>query len=242
MTFIKAKRFVAIGSVFAIAIYFVACGSKSEPEAARSMDFSDGVILQDLPGSIDKQASYLFYLHGQIIEELGIRPEHPQWGIYEYEQILDSLKHEKTVVISEARAKGTDVEKYAQKIMKQVKILLTAAVPAGQITVIGASKGAIIAMRVSTLLKNKSVNFVTIAACNDWVLENYDLNLHGNILSIYEESDTRNGSCEAEYFRRSEGINRFREIRLKTGLGHGVLYKPLRAWIEPTLEWARGCH
>ncbi len=56
------------------------------------MDFSDGVILQDLPGSIDKQARYLFYLHGQIIEELGIRPEHPQRGVYEYEQILDFAK------------------------------------------------------------------------------------------------------------------------------------------------------
>ncbi len=237
MTFNHVKGFIAIGAVFLIVIYFVSCASKSESETAHAMNVSDGIILQDLPGSIDKQAGYLFYLHGQIIEELGIRPEHPQWGIYEYEQILDSLKHEKTVVISEARTKDTDVEEYAQKITRQVEILLAAAVPAGQITVVGASKGAIIAMRVSTLLKNKQVNFVTIAACNDWVLENYDFNLHGNILSIYEESDTRNGSCKAEYFRRSEGINRFKEIGLKTGLGHGLLYKPLRAWIGPTLEW-----
>ena len=92
-------------------------------------------------------------------------------------------------------------------------------------------------MRVSTLLKNKNLNFVTISACNEWVLNNYDFNLYGNILSIYEASDSRNGSCEAEYFRRSEGINQFKEIKLKTGLGHGLLYKPLRAWIGPTVEW-----
>jgi len=230
------KTLTKIGYLL-ITLVILGCNSGQKSKTANLIESSGGVILQDLPGSIDKKAKYLFYLHGQIVEELGIRPEHPQWGVYEYQQILDSLKHEKTVVISEAREKATDVEEYAQKIVKQVAILLAAAVPAGQINVVGASKGAIIAMRVSTLIKNKSVNFVTISACNDWVLKNYDFNLYGNILSIYEESDTRNGSCKAEYFRRSEGISRFKEIRLKTGLGHGLVYKPLRAWIGPTLEW-----
>ena len=220
-----------------ITLVFLGCNSGPKTETAHLIDLSGGLILQDLPDVIDKQAKYLFYLHGQIVEELGIRPEHPQWGIYEYEQILDSLKHAKRVVISEARPKGTDVEEYAQKIRKQVAILLAAGVGANQINIVGASKGAIIAMRVSTLLKNKNLNFVTISACNEWVLNNYDFNLYGNILSIYEASDSRNGSCEAEYFRRSEGINRFEEIKLKTGLGHGLLYKPLRAWIGPTVEW-----
>jgi len=220
-----------------ITLVFLGCTSGPKTETAHLIDLSGGLILQGLPGVIDKQAKYLFYLHGQIVEELGIRPEHPKWGIYEYEQILDSLKHAKRVVISEARPKGTDVEEYAQKIRKQVATLLAAGVGANQINIVGASKGAIIAMRVSTLLKNKNLNFVTISACNEWVLNNYDFNLYGNILSIYEASDSRNGSCEAEYFRRSEGINQFEEIKLKTGLGHGLLYKPLRAWIGPTIEW-----
>ena len=84
------------------------------------------------------------------------------------------------------------------------------------------------------------MNFVTIAACNTYVFENIDFNLYGNILSIYEESDARNGSCQEEYFERSEGINQYREIMVNTGLGHGVLYQPLKEWVVPSLDWANG--
>ena len=201
---------------------------------------NEGVILNDIPEKINTETNYLFYLHGQIIEELGVRPTHPKYGVYEYEQILDSLRQGNFIVISEAREKGTDPEQYAKKVAEQVKALLKAGVPAEDITVVGASKGAIISFLTSTLLKEKNVNFVMIAICNDWVLGNFDFNLYGNILSIYEESDVRNGSCKKEFFKRSEGINKFKEIKLNTGLEHGVLYRPIKEWLHPVIEWAKG--
>jgi hypothetical protein len=29
-----------------------------------------------------------------------------------------------------------------------------------------------------------------------------------------------------------------REILLDTGLRHGFLYRPLREWVEPVVDWA----
>jgi hypothetical protein len=31
-----------------------------------------------------------------------------------------------------------------------------------------------------------------------------------------------------------------KEIELNTGMGHGLLLKPLKEWIEPTIKWANG--
>ena len=50
------------------------------------------------------------------------------------------------VVISEQRPRNTDVEEYAGKVTGQITALLDAGVPAENITVLGASKGAAIAI------------------------------------------------------------------------------------------------
>jgi len=31
----------------------------------------------------------------------------------------------------------------------------------------------------------------------------------------------------------------FQEIRLQTNLDHGFLYRPLKEWIVPTIQWAK---
>src|SRR5262245_29152115 len=118
-----------------------------------------GTILKEPPQTPDTKVKYLFYLHGRLIEEKGIRPTDPQYGVYEYEQILDTFKQFGFTVISEARPKGTDVKDYASKTVNQVQGLLNAGVPPYQITVVGASKGAVIAMVASTLLRNREVKF-----------------------------------------------------------------------------------
>ncbi len=190
-------------------------------------------------GAVDPDALYLYYLHGAIIEEKGRRPVSERWGIYEYEKILDTFREKGFIVDSEARPSGTDPERYARKLADRIRAAIASGVPPERITVVGASKGAIIAMLTSTFLQAKEVGFVTIAACNDWVFDNIEFDLHGRILSIYEESDGRNGSCREEYFRRSHGISRFEEIMVSTGLGHGVLYRPIDEWVAPAVEWAR---
>lgn len=200
-------------------------------------------IFGDLPSEISPNNHYLFYLHGKIIEEKGIRPTSPQYGIYEYKKILTSLSECSFIVISEARGKNTDVYRYAEKVVEQIKILLKKNVPPYHITVVGASKGGIIAMLTSALLKNKSVNFVFMASCFDdfyKMFHSEGMSFHGNILSIYEKSDSLAGTCQKYIdISQKDSITRYREIQLHLGTGHGILYQPLKEWIDPVTEWAK---
>jgi pimeloyl-ACP methyl ester carboxylesterase len=186
---------------------------------------------------VDTSAHYLFYLHGRIVEE-GRRPVSPQYGPYEYDEILNVFKSKGFVVISEQRRKGTEVEQYAGKVAEQVRQLLKAGVPPGNITVVGASQGSFIAMLASTYLKNRDVKFVFIAGCaaDPGFLGMVDL--HGNVLSIYERSDGA-GTCE-KYRADATGIARYEELQLQTGKRHGFIYRPMTEWVEPTTRWARG--
>ena len=196
-----------------------------------------GVILSAAPKKVDTSARYLFYLHGRIVEQ-SRRPISPEHGPYEYDQILETFKAKGFVVISEQRRAGTDVEQYAGKVADQVRQLLKAGVPARNITVVGASQGSFIAMLASTYLKERDVKFVFIAGCaaDAGFLDLVDL--HGNVLSIYEQSD-KAGSCE-KYRTDATGLSKYQETELQTGKRHGFIYRPMTEWIEPTISWARG--
>jgi hypothetical protein len=195
-------------------------------------------IFRDVPANIDARARYLFYLHGRIIEDKGARAVHERHGVYEYEKILETFKAAGFQVISETRAKDTDVGQYAAKVSGQVNALLKAGVAPRSITVVGASKGSGIAMHVSTLLKHRDVNFVIMAGCGEGTLKNQALDLYGRVLSIYDAGDEGIGTCDA-LFARSAGLNGRKEIEINLGLGHGFLYRPYKEWIEPAIEWAK---
>ena len=81
-------------------------------------------ILQHVPSNPDSTKHYLFYLHGLIVEEAGIRPKSEEHGYYEYQLILEELAKEGFTVISEVRKKGTEVKTYAENIVAQIKTLL----------------------------------------------------------------------------------------------------------------------
>jgi len=195
------------------------------------------------PASIDPAKEYMFYLHGKIIEDQGIPAIDPNYGEYEYGAILQKLSGYGFIVMSEQRAKNTDSVEYARKITEQVKALLDAGVPAKNITVVGASKGAGIAIYVSHFLENKEINFVIMAICNpDEVkyLKQNQIVLYGNIQSIYDSTDELAGSCQELFsFSEGRGISRYDEVVLNIGTGHGILYKPLDEWIIPLVQWAR---
>ena len=196
-----------------------------------------GVILNEVPQKIDTSARYLFYLHGRIVEQ-GRRPISPQYGPYEYDQILDTFKQNGFVVISEQRRKGINIEQYAGEVARQARRLMKAGVPARNITIVGASQGSLIAMLTSTYLKNRELNFVIMAACSaeDEFLKMVDL--HGNVLSIYETTD---GARSCEKFRTdATGLSKYQELELNTRLRHGFIYRPMKEWIDPTIAWARG--
>ena len=207
-----------------------------------SLSYSQN-IYNSIPPNIDSTQKYIFYLHGRIIEKQGIRPVSEKYGVYEYEKILRSLAITGIDVISEQRPKNTDPLMYANKIVAQIDTLLNNGVSLKNITIIGASKGAGIAVFVSSLIKNSELKFVLLAICNDEMAEYWNENgikLWGRILYIYDNADEIAGSCK-DYIDslKSEGLTDYKEIEVKLGLGHGLLFSPLKEWVQPALEWAK---
>ena len=200
------------------------------------MPTMNNMIIQDVPENPDSSQRYLFYLHGLIVEEAGIRPKSDEHGYYEYELILENLASEGFIVISEAREKGTEIKAYAEKIVSQIRKLLAHRVPPENITVVGASKGGIIGSYVSAMLQDQRLYYVILAGLFDKCLKDENLKLYGNVLSIHDRSD-KLPITPALFFQRSEGLGNFKEIVLNLDLGHGVIYRPYREWIEPLLEW-----
>ncbi|OEU58586.1 MAG: hypothetical protein BA862_11875, partial [Desulfobulbaceae bacterium S3730MH12] len=183
----------------------------------------DTNILQHVPDNPDSTKRYLFYLHGLLVEEAGIRPKSQEHGYYEYELILEALAKEGFTVISEVREKGTQIKPYAENIASQVKKLLTNMVPPGNITIVGASRGGIISAYVSTMLQEKRLNYVFLAGLFEKYLDDENLKLYGNVLSIHDQSD-KLSITPALYFQRSEGLGKFKEIVLSLNIGHGLVY------------------
>lgn len=197
-----------------------------------------GVVLETLPQSIDPKAKYLFYLHGAILEGTNGHAVSPKFGTYEYDKILAAFTREGFNVISEIRKRGTTREEYGAKVATQVDKLLKAGVAPDRITIVGASRGGGIALIASTLIKNRDVNFVILSSCADSpFFRKLHPNLYGNVLSIYDrDDDTGVRSCN-RFIEQSSGVNRHQEIVLTTGLGHGIVYHPLKEWLDPLFNW-----
>lgn len=193
---------------------------------------------RDFPATVDPAQRYVFYLHGRIIEEHGLRPRDPRYGVYDYEAILRAFESHGLHVISEARAKGTDPEQYAKRVRDQILALLGKRVPPDHITVIGASKGSVIAMLASMYTANDTVRYVVMSNCNDDILQRYKIDLHGAVLSIFDEGDAFGGTC-SKFFARATGLSRQKEIVTHLGIGHALLYQPRRAWMDPAIAWAK---
>jgi hypothetical protein len=195
------------------------------------------------PTQIDPTDRYIIYLHGKVIEDQGLPAISPDYGEYQYEKILAALESYGFKVISEQRSKDADGWEYAQRGASQIDELLKAGVPPSSITVVGASKGASIAVGVSYLVANPDVNYVLLGTChpssiNEWTQEG--VTLSGNVLAIRDIADIQySGSCE-ELFDVSEGngLNRTGELVLQVGTGHGILFQPLPEWVLPTVQWA----
>jgi len=195
-------------------------------------------IFQRVPGNPDSTGLYLFYLHGLIVEEAGIRPKSEEHGYYEYELILEELAREGFIVISEVREKGTQIKSYAENIVFQIKELLANGVAPENIIVVGASRGGIISAYISAMLRKKEINYVFLAGLFEKCLKDEELKLYGNVLSIHDRSD-KLSITPSLYFQRSEGLGKFAEIVLSLDIGHGLIYKPYREWIDPVLEWLK---
>ena len=199
---------------------------------------TQGTILRDVPQPADKNPRYLFYLPGYMAASANVRYVNPGLGAYDDSMILHALQDRGFVVIGEGADKSPDTETYAQRLAAQIRQMLNDGVPAKRITVVGASQGSWVAMLVSTYLKNRGVNFVLIGACSadkDFLKM---VDLHGNVLSIYERSDDVAQSCR-DYKDDATGVNDWKEIEVNTGLKHRFLLRPMKEWFEPMVAWAK---
>jgi hypothetical protein len=197
--------------------------------------FTLGVVSAQLPHH------YLFYFHGGIVTVSGdnaINPSAPEWGRYEYSNIVDSLRTRGFTVISEIRSPEKPDSYYINKLVSQTDSLLKRGIQPANIILVGASAGADIVVKASATLDNKDLKMIILGACwPDTYKEYTSLRLRGHLLSIIESTDPH-GTCAAIADSHKE-LSSFKEVALNTGLSHGFLYRGLSDWIDPLVQWTQ---
>jgi hypothetical protein len=198
-----------------------------------------GKVLHDVPSAIDPNAKYLFYMHGVAIEQGG-----PQAKSYDYSGILKKLAKRGFIVIGEERSR-VGIPMYAQKVAGQVRKLLSAGVPAKNITVAGHSKGGMIAMLVMSMLANPDIAYVNFAGCGKpgsgfegylQFAQNRASMARGQLLSAYDQSDEIAGSCKPALDKMTNAV--VKERVLDIGGGHALFASPNAKWLDILQAWA----
>lgn len=210
--------------------------------AAQAISF-DRAIKQ-----VNQQGKYFFYMHGAILETKGKEASSKRYGPYLYDQIIKHFEDRGLIVIEEVRG-PVNPNQYASRIVMQVRRLMAAGVPAGNICVAGFSKGGLITLLVASSLNNSGVAYVVMAGCGkgrtarpfeQFLKRKRGARLRGRMLSIYSGSDLEAGSCKPAFEQSSGSGFIFKEIRLKNNKGHGIFYQPRPEWVGQAAIWAKG--
>ncbi|WP_338376855.1 hypothetical protein [uncultured Flavobacterium sp.] len=179
---------------------------------------------------------YVYYLHGRIIEIQGKNAISEEFGKYEFDDIVEALKDSNTIIIAEVRTENVEYFQYATKVSKEIDSLVDSGIKPEDITVIGASKGAIIASNISSINLNP-INYIFLAGNNTFQEENNDWKFHGQVLCFYDDSDSIAGK-NYDYWKNKENFTtKFEQIKIDKKLGHGFLYNPYNEWVEPSKKW-----
>jgi hypothetical protein len=197
------------------------------------------LIATSLSSQQTKTMKHIFYLHGMILESQGINAVSTVFGPYKYQEIIDSLKATGYQEHSEVRTTKTNFNTFCTKVSGQIDELVKEGIQPNDISVIGASKGALMAMTISDR-NTHAINYILLGANSDRTEQNFEWKLHGRILGIYEKSDNIAGKAYSYWIDRSTGAKEFMQLEINTGLGHGFLYRPIKEWLNPTLSWVRG--
>lgn len=183
-----------------------------------------------------KTMKHVFYLHGMIIEVQGVNAVSDVFGPYKYLDIIDALEATGYSVHSEVRTTKTNFNAFCEKVSQQITQLINEGVRPQDISVIGASKGAMMAMQISDINEHP-VNYILLGANSDRTETTFNWKLHGRILGIYEQSDTVAGKDYSYWIGRSSEAKEFQQLKINTGLGHGFLYRPIKEWLGPAKDW-----
>lgn len=197
-------------------------------------------ISTSVPINPDIYGTYLFYLHGGVVQDQGANAISQYYGKYEYQSILDTLKNHGFYIVSEVRPKNTKEKEYANKLKNQIDALIRLGVSDKNIIVVGASSGAYIALETSILNNNPNIRFVLLGLCSEYALkyfQPFQKNFSGQFLSIYESSDSK-GTCFS-IFEELDDHSSFTEIELEMGIDHAYLFKPYDDWVDPLINWIK---
>ena len=186
--------------------------------------------------NLQNENKYIYYLHGRIIEIQGKNAVSDEYGKYEFDSIVNVFKDSNSIVIAEVRTENVDYLQYANKVSKEIDSLVKLGIKSKNITVIGASKGAIIASNISNINSNP-INYVFLAGNNDYQEEHNDWKFHGQVLCFYDDSDNIAGKNYDYWKNKPNYTTKFEQIKIDKKLGHGFLYKPYKEWVEPTKKW-----
>lgn len=195
-------------------------------------------LYTDFPEKINPDERYVIYSHGLIVEGNNPRPEHPEFGIYEFEEIKEALFNESDFnLIAHHRPENTHIKPYVETLVSWVDRLILAGVKPSRITLVGFSRGSHLTAYASDRLAEAGINTALLASCIDGDIPTQPpLKMGGNLLSIYETTDVMD-TCR-KLAARSR-LASFKEISISTGLTHGAFFQPLPEWVEPLKEWIR---
>jgi hypothetical protein len=219
----------------AIILLLVAC-------TAQAISFEQAI------SNVDQQTKYFFYLHGGMLETEKESGSSKQYGPYLHAQIIKHFEDRGLVVIEET-AGPINPTTYASKVVLQVRRMMAAGVPPGNICVAGFSKGGFITLLVASSLNDPNVSYVVLAGCGtgkssrpfkQFIKKKRGARLLGRMLSIYSGSDLEAGSCKSASDQAAGNGFIFKEIRLKSNKGHGIFYQPRPEWVNPAAIWAKG--
>jgi hypothetical protein len=198
-----------------------------------------GEVLEKPPANPDPAARYLFYMHGRYVEERVSDTN------YNYDAILRELAGKGFTVIGEARGK-VDIGAYARTVAGQVSALISAGVPAANITVAGHSRGGFIALLSASFIGDPGIRFGILAACGlegtrfrkayRKLLNKSAQAIKGRFLVMWEQSDDEIGHCD-EVLQKAGAP--YRNLTLTAGGGHRIFYQPENAWVDPLVAFAK---
>jgi pimeloyl-ACP methyl ester carboxylesterase len=191
------------------------------------------------PSEIHADQRYVFYSHGLIVEGENSRPEHPEYGVYEFPAIKHAIfENGGFNLIAHHRPKNTDMFSYADQLVAWVHQLIQSGVSPSNISLVGFSRGGQITALAANSLKDTGINTAIMAICSNGDFRiDQPLSFGGHVLSIYETSDVVT-SCNL-LLERSVDAQSTKEVSITTGKKHGAFFTPLPEWIAPLKEWIR---
>lgn len=194
-------------------------------------------LYTEFPHVIESDERYVFYSHGLIVEGNNPKPEHPEFGIYEFPEITRAIfENGGFNLIAHHRPANTDISSYVDQLVAWVTELIGAGVSPSKITLIGFSRGGQLTALASNRLKGTGINTAVMAICSNGDFRiDQPISFGGHVLSIYETSDVVT-ACNL-LLDRSVDAKSTQEVAISTGKKHGAFYKPMQEWLLPLKEW-----